>query len=145
MEDGKMKDIILDYLKKQSKVDIGLKNNFDEKYINDCVDYICSQARKEIKGSSGYIADEVVYKWARDYFVDEIYKNKTEKKNEKKNEPEKVQLEEKKNEPEKQEEKIIEKEQKKKTLKKVEKKVSVLSEENTDDLYQLELFDFGDE
>lgn len=141
MEDGKMKDIILDYLKKQSKVDIGLKNNFDEKYINDCVDYICSQARKEIKGSSGYIADEVVYKWARDYFVDEIYKNKTEKKNE----SEKVQLEEKKNEPEKQEEKIIEKEQKKKTLKKVEKKVSVLSEENTDDLYQLELFDFGDE
>lgn len=141
MEDGKMKDIILDYLKKQSEVDIGLKNNFDEKYINDCVDYICSQARKEIKGSSGYIADEVVYKWARDYFVDEIYKNKTEKKNE----SEKVQPEEKKNEPEKQEEKIIEKEQKKKTLKKVEKKVSVLSEKNTDDLYQLELFDFGDE
>lgn len=136
-----MKDIILNYLKKQSKVDIGLKNNFDEKYINDCVNYICSQARKEIKGSSGYIADEVVYKWARDYFVDEIYKNKTEKKNE----SEKVQPEEKKNEPEKQEEKIIEKEQKKKTLKKVEKKVSVLSEENTDDLYQLELFDFGDE
>lgn len=131
-----MEKIILDYLKKQCNEDIGLKNRFDEKYIKGCISYINEQARKQIKGSSGYIADEVVYKWARDYFVDEIFKNKPEVKTE----PEKTSVEEKETET------VIEKTvDKKASVKKTEKKVSVLSDENTDDLYQLELFDFGDE
>jgi hypothetical protein len=133
-----MEKIILDYLKKQCNEDIGLKNRFDEKYIKGCISYINKQARKQIKGSSGYIADEVVYKWARDYFVDEIFKNKPEVKTE----PEKTPVEEKELESET----VIEKTaDKKASVKKTEKKVSVLSDENTDDLYQLELFDFGDE
>lgn len=131
-----MEKIILDYLKKQCNEDIGLKNRFDEKYIKGCISYINEQARKQLKGSSGYIADEVVYKWARDYFVDEIFKNKPEVKTE----PEKTSVEEKETET------VIEKTvDKKASVKKTEKKVSVLSDENTDDLYQLELFDFGDE
>lgn len=133
-----MEKIILDYLKKQCKEDIGVKNRFDEKYIKGCISYINEQARKQIKGSSGYIADEVVYKWARDYFVDEIFKNKPEVKTESKKTP----VEEKETESETVIEKTVDK---KASVKKTEKKVSVLSDENTDDLYQLELFDFGDE
>lgn len=133
-----MEKIILDYLKKQCNEDIGLKNRFDEKYIKGCISYINEQARKQIKGSSGYIADEVVYKWARDYFVDEIFKNKPEVKTE----PEKTPVKENQIESETVIEKTVEK---KASVKKTEKKVSILSDENTDDLYQLELFDFGDE
>lgn len=129
-----MEKIILDYLKKQCNEDIGLKNRFDEKYIKGCVSYINEQARKQIKGSSGFIADEVVYKWARDFFVDELYIGKTQET--------KKQVEEVVQEEELEEKKELEQ----KAIKKSKKTVSVLPKETEEDnLLQLELFDFGDE
>ena len=72
-----MKDVILDYLTKQCLKDDFLNKHFDKAKIDGCIEHINAEARKVIKGNSGYIADEVVFKWARDYFVDEIYLGKT--------------------------------------------------------------------
>lgn len=77
-----MKEVILDYLKKQSKVDAGLQSNFigNEDKIDGCISYIQECVRKELKSTSGFIQDEVVYKWARDYFNEKLYtKDKTKK------------------------------------------------------------------
>lgn len=123
-----MKDVILDYLTNQCLKDDFLKKHFDKAKIDGCIKHINAEARKVIKGNSGYIADEVVFKWARDYFVDELYLGKTQ-------------------ETKKQvEDAVQEEELEEKAIKKSKKTVSVLPKETKEDnLLQLELFDFGDE
>lgn len=123
-----MEKIILDYLTNQCLKDDFLKKHFDKAKIDGCIEHINAEARKVIKGNSGYIADEVVFKWARDYFVDEIYLGKTQ-------------------ETKKQVEEVVQEEElEQKAIKKSKKTVSVLPKETEEDnLLQLELFDFGDE
>jgi hypothetical protein len=129
----KMKDVILDYLTNQCLKDDFLKKHFDKAKIDGCIEHLNAEARKVIKGKSGYIADEVVFKWARDYFVDEIYLGKTQETKQQVEEVVQEEVEEKK-EPDQ------------KTIKKSKKTVSVLQKETEEDkLLQLELFDFGDE
>lgn len=134
-----MKDVILDYLTNQCLKDDFLKKHFGKAKIDGCIEHINAEARKVIKGNSGYIADEVVFKWARDYFVDEIYLGKTQET--------KKQVEEVVQEEELEEKKELEqKELEQKAIKKSKKTVSVLPKETEEDnLLQLELFDFGDE
>lgn len=131
-----MREVILDYLKKASQNDTGLKANFigNEDKIDGCVKYIQECARKELKSNSGFIQDEVVYKWARDYFNDKLYTKDTAKKDKVKNDEEETQNEEK-----------TEK-QKSVTKKAIVEKTSTQKEklDNEDDLLQLELFDFGE-
>ncbi len=128
-----MKDVILDYLNKQCLKDDFLKKHFDKAKIDGCIKHINAEARKVIKGNSGYIADEVVFKWARGYFVDEIYLGKTQETKQQVEEVVQEEVEEKK-EPEQ------------KAIKKSKKTVSVLPKETEEDkLLQLELFDFGEE
>lgn len=129
-----MKEVILDYLKKQSKVDAGLQSNFigNEDKIDGCISYIQECARKELKSTSGFIQDEVVFKWARDYFNDKLYtKDKTKK-------VEKT--------PEDETETSIDEKQKSVTKKAIVEKSSTKKEklDNKDDLLQLNLFDFGE-
>lgn len=129
-----MKDVILDYLNKQCLKDDFLKKYFDKAKIDGCIEHINAEARNVIKGNSGYIADEVVFKWARDYFVDEIYLGKTQET--------KQQVEEVVQEKEFEEKK----EPEQKTIKKSKKTVNVLPKETEEDkILQLELFDFGEE
>lgn len=125
-----MKDVILDYLTNQCLNDDFLKKHFDKAKIDGCIEHINAEARKVIKGNSGYIADEVVFKWARDYFVDELYLGKTQ---DTKKQVEEAEVE-------------VKKEPAKKTVKKSKKTVSVLEKETKEDkIKQLDLFDFGDE
>jgi hypothetical protein len=133
-----MKEVILDYLKKQSKVDAGLQSNFigNEDKIDGCISYIQECARKELKSTSGFIQDEVVFKWARDYFNDKLYTKDKTKKVEKTPEDEtETSIDETKTEK-----------QKSVTKKAIVEKTSTKKEklDNKDDLLQLNLFDFGE-
>ena len=75
-----MKEIIKNYLEEQCKVDPCLAAKYKDTLIGGCVDYINKMAREELKGINGYIENEVVYHWAREYFVDGIAeKEKAEK------------------------------------------------------------------
>ena len=75
-----MKEIIQNYLEEQCKIDPCLAEKYKDTLIGGCVDYINKMAREELKSQNGYIADEVVFHWAREYFVDGIAeKEKAEK------------------------------------------------------------------
>ena len=75
-----MKEIIKNYLEEQCKVDPCLAEKYKDTLIGGCVDYINKMAREELGGKNGHIADEVVYHWAREYYVDGLAeKEKAEK------------------------------------------------------------------
>lgn len=67
-----MKEIIQKYLEEQCKIDTCLAEKYKDTLIDGCVEYINKMAREELKSKNGYIADEVVYHWAREYYVDGI-------------------------------------------------------------------------
>ena len=48
--------------------------------INGCMKYIEEMARKELDSKNGWIDDDVVYHWAREYFVDGIAEKEKEEK-----------------------------------------------------------------
>ena len=75
-----MKEIIKNYLEEQCKVDPCLAEKYKDTLIGGCVDYITKMAKEELNGKNGYLENEVVYHWAREYFVDGIAeKEKAEK------------------------------------------------------------------
>ena len=75
-----MKEIIQNYLEEQCKVDPYLAEKYKDTLIGGCVEYITKMAKDELKGINCYIENEVVYHWAREYFVDGIAeKEKAEK------------------------------------------------------------------
>ena len=67
-----MKKIIKCYLEEQCKVDPCLAEKYKDTLIDGCIEYINKMAREELGGKSGAIKDEVVYHWAREYYVDGI-------------------------------------------------------------------------
>ena len=73
-----MKDAIKKYFEEAIIDDEALKNAYDEKKLDDCIKYINDQARKYLKGKNGAIADEIVYKWARDFMYGDIAKTEEE-------------------------------------------------------------------
>ena len=75
-----MKEIIKNYLEEQCKVNPCLAEKYKDTLIDGCIEYINKMAREELKSQNGYIADEVVFHWAREYYVDGIAeKEKSEK------------------------------------------------------------------
>ena len=75
-----MKEIIQKYLEEQCKVDTYLAEKYKDTLIDGCIEYINKMAREELGGKNGAIKDEVVYHWAREYYVDGIAeKEKAEK------------------------------------------------------------------
>lgn len=67
-----MKEIIKNYLEEQCKVDPCLSEKYKDTLLDGCIEYINKMAREELKSQNGYIADEVVFHWAREYYVDGI-------------------------------------------------------------------------
>ena len=67
-----MKEIIQKYLEEQCKVDTYLAEKYKDTLIDGCIEYINKMAREELKSQNGYIADEVVFHWAREYYADGI-------------------------------------------------------------------------
>lgn len=69
-----MKDAIKQYFEQAIVTDEALKNAYDEKKLDECIKYITEQAKKYLKGKNGAVADEVVYKWARDFMYGDFEK-----------------------------------------------------------------------
>jgi hypothetical protein len=58
------------YLDEQSENDDCLRSFYIPSKIKDCFKYITEQARKEAVSGCAMIEDSVVYKWARDYYIE---------------------------------------------------------------------------
>ena len=67
-------EIIKKYLDEQSTKDEALRALYVPAKIKDCFAYIKSEAKKQAKNGCAMIEDSVVYKWARDYFLEELPK-----------------------------------------------------------------------
>lgn len=67
-----MEEAIKSYLEGQLSTDNALKEKYSAKRIGKCVEYVTNMARKELSNKNGYIPDEKVFHWAREYFVDGI-------------------------------------------------------------------------
>lgn len=98
-----MKEIILNYLIEFSENDENFKTKFDQSLIDKVINYITNQAKEHLKGKNGAIEDDLVFKWARDYFNDDIFlkekeeeekRKKEQKEREEKNKQEQIKREE---------------------------------------------------
>lgn len=63
-----MIEAIKKYLEEACKTDKVLAEKYDEKKMQECVDFIMGEARKHLGGKNGAIKDETVYQWARHFF-----------------------------------------------------------------------------
>lgn len=61
---------VINYLLKRCWEDNGLAQDVmqEHKTWKKCFDYIYSQARKQAKGNTAAVRDDVVYEWAEDYY-----------------------------------------------------------------------------
>jgi hypothetical protein len=75
-----MKEVIKNYLEEQCKVDPCLAEKYKDTLLNGCIEYINKMAREELGGKSGAIKDDVVFHWAREYYVDGIAEKEYDKK-----------------------------------------------------------------
>lgn len=66
----KQEDKIKQYLEEQCKTDDALKAVYNPEKIKDCYNFIFECAKKVAHGNSSVIEDAVVYKMARDYFIE---------------------------------------------------------------------------
>lgn len=68
-------ELVKKYLDKQVETDTALKTVYDSTKIKDCFKYITELARKQAVNNCAMIEDSQVYKWARDYYLEELPKN----------------------------------------------------------------------
>ena len=68
------------YLEEQCKIDAYLAEKYKDTMLKGCVEYINEMARKELESKSGFLENEVVYHWAREYFVDGLAEKEYDKK-----------------------------------------------------------------
>lgn len=73
----KPEEMVKHYLEEQIKKDEALRTLYIPSKIKDCYKYITEQARKQAHNNTAWIDDAIVYKWARDYFLEELPKNAT--------------------------------------------------------------------
>lgn len=66
----KQEDKIKQYLEEQCKTDDALRAVYKPEKIKDCYNFIFECAKKVAHGNSSVIEDAVVYKMARDYFLE---------------------------------------------------------------------------
>lgn len=67
--------LVKKYLDKQTETDTALKSLYVPSKIKDCFRFITEQARKQAVNNCVMIEDSQVYKWARDYYLEELPKN----------------------------------------------------------------------
>ncbi len=60
------------YLDEQAEKDSCFAEKYNKSMLGGLVKYVMAKAKKALNGINGCIANEVVYKWARDYFNDGI-------------------------------------------------------------------------
>ena len=69
-KDKQFADPVISYLIKRCEEDNGLAQDViqEHKTWKKCFDYIYSQVRKQAKGNTAAVRDDVVYEWAEDYY-----------------------------------------------------------------------------
>ena len=65
------------YLDDLSEKDECLKTFYIPSKIKDCFKYVEEQARKQAVNNCAMVEDSVVYKWARDYYIEVLPKEAT--------------------------------------------------------------------
>jgi hypothetical protein len=65
-------ETLKEYFNKIVKEDTAIKAVYDEAKINECVNYIVSCAKKQASKNCAVVSDEIVYKWARDFYLGDI-------------------------------------------------------------------------
>lgn len=95
--DKKYAQAIANYLLNRIETDECLKTKLEEtnKTLKGCVDYVKSEARKEAEDNVAMIEDSQVYEWSVHYFLEdsldfEPKEKANKKKNDKEEEPEKI-------------------------------------------------------
>ena len=63
-------EIIKEYLEKQCQTDEALRAVYNPEKIKDCYDFIVNCARKSTTDNRACLKSEVVFKMARDYFIE---------------------------------------------------------------------------
>ena len=66
---------VKNYLDRQIEDDDALRSFYVPSKIRDCFKYITEQARKAAVNGCAMIEDSVVFKWARDYYIEELPKD----------------------------------------------------------------------
>ena len=63
---------VKEYLEEQCKHDAALKEKYNSGVINKCWDYIVSQARKAAIKNCACIEEDIVYQWARHFYLEDL-------------------------------------------------------------------------
>lgn len=71
---SRQEQIVKDYLEQQIKSDNALKSLYVPSKIKDCFHYITNLAKEKAVNGCAMIEDSQVFKWARDYYLDELPK-----------------------------------------------------------------------
>ena len=58
------------YLERQIEADAALREKYDASLVKKCFEYITEQARKQADGDCAVVEDALVYKWARDFYLE---------------------------------------------------------------------------
>ncbi|SEP83407.1 PcfK-like protein [Treponema bryantii] len=72
-------EVVKRYLEEQIQKDEALRTLYVPSKIKDCFKYITSEARKKAVGQCAMIEYAIVFKWARDYYL-EVLPKEAEKK-----------------------------------------------------------------
>lgn len=74
-----LKDSLKKYFDEEIKKDSALAEKYDFQKIAECESYVMGEAKKYLHSQSGAIEDVIVFKWARDFFIDEVKNLESEK------------------------------------------------------------------
>ena len=73
----KQEEVVKAYLDAQVVNDTALRTLYVPSKIKDCFKYITSEAKKQAKNGCAMVEDAVVFKWARDYYLEVLPKEAT--------------------------------------------------------------------
>ena len=78
-----LKDSLKKYFDEEIKKDSALAEKYDFQKIAECESYVMGEAKKYLHSQNGAIEDVIVFKWARDFFIDGIKTEETKETKEK--------------------------------------------------------------
>ena len=72
-------EVVKKYLEEQIQKDEALRTLYLPSKIKDCFKYITEQAKKKVVNGCAMVEDSLVFKWARDYYLEELPKKASKK------------------------------------------------------------------
>lgn len=67
-----LKEALQKYLEEMINQDDALRAKYNPKKMDECCAYVNDEARKYLKSKNGAIEDSIVFKWARDFFIEDV-------------------------------------------------------------------------